>query len=241
MHPGLLFGEGLKSEARTVQAPLRSVNPLMLLRVVPAAWTLLHADEAIVVVCKPPDLLAVPGKGEAGRVNLAAMVRDSGFADALVVHRLDMATSGLMVFARGAGHQRSLSMAFEQRRVHKRYVAVVEGTPSPAEGVVEVPLAADWPARPKQMVDFELGRPSLTRYAVLGPAAEGRFSRVELEPVTGRSHQLRVHLMHIGHPIVGDAFYGGAPAARLMLHASALAFSHPARGDAMRFESAPPF
>ena len=202
----------------------------------------IHADDSLVVVDKPAGLLAVPGKpreGQAAPDNLFAQVQRR-FPDAAIAHRLDMATSGLMLFARGAAMQRALSMAFEQRRVNKRYVAIVEGTLAGTAGEIEAPLAADWPARPRQKVDAEQGRPSLTRWWSLG-AADGGATRVLLEPVTGRTHQLRVHLVHIGHRIVGDALYGAEPQARLMLHATVLGLLHPLTSEALAFESLPPF
>ena len=205
---------------------------------------LVHADAHCLVVCKPSGLLAVPGRGEAGRDCLSERVR-AEYADALVVHRLDMATSGLMLLARGAEAQRTLSIAFAQREVDKRYVAVATGRMNPPEGEIDLPLAADWPNRPRQQVDAVHGRPSLTRYRVLEVDAVRNTTRVELEPVTGRAHQLRVHLLAIGHPILGDALYGSADieaaAPRLLLHASSLRFTHPASGEPMSFDSPPPF
>ncbi len=200
-----------------------------------------HADESLVVCDKPAGLLAVPGRGEAGRDCLFARLQ-ALWPDLEVVHRLDMATSGLMVFARGKAAQRALSAAFAARRVDKRYVALVRGV-LPADGAwheIGLPLAADWPRRPRQMVDAQRGKPSLTRYRVLG--VEGTASRLELQPVTGRSHQLRVHLLAIGHPILGDALYGtGEAAPRLLLHASALQLAHPASGAPLQWRSAAPF
>ena len=206
----------------------------------PRMLNLLHADDALIVVDKPCGLLAVPGRGEAGRQHLAGQVQQR-FADALVVHRLDMATSGLMLFARGAAVQRALSQAFAARQVHKRYVAVVQGLVADDAGRIDAPLAADWPQRPRQRVDAEQGKPSTTLWRVLARGAD--HTRLELEPLTGRTHQLRVHLLHIAHPICGDALYGPEPplAGRLLLHASALAFAHPLHGAACRFDSAPPF
>lgn len=198
----------------------------------------LHIDEHLVVVDKPAGLLAVPGRGEAGRDNLATRVQ-ALWPDALVVHRLDMATSGLVVFGRGAAAQRTLSIAFAERRVDKRYVAVVGGTVQADEGKVELPLACDWPNRPKQQVDFARGKPSLTHWRVL--SRHGARTRLELRPVTGRSHQLRVHLAAIGHAIVGDALYAGEPAPRLLLHARALEFAHPADGRPLAFDCPAPF
>jgi tRNA pseudouridine32 synthase/23S rRNA pseudouridine746 synthase len=203
-----------------------------------------HADAHCIVVCKPSGLLAVPGRGEAGRDCLSERVR-SEYPDALIVHRLDMATSGLMLLARGADAQRTLSIAFARREVHKRYVAVIEGQLDTPEGEIDLPLAADWPNRPRQQVDAVRGRPSLTRYRVLEIDAVSNTTRLELEPVTGRAHQLRVHLLALGHPILGDALYGNdavqAAAPRLLLHASSLRFAHPASGEPMSFDSPPPF
>lgn len=187
-----------------------------------AALGWLHVDETCVVVDKPAGLLSVPGRGEDKQDCAAARVQQR-YPEALIVHRLDQATSGLLLFARGAENQRHYSYEFMQRRVHKRYVAVVEGL-LPLDGTwheIALPLIADWPNRPKQKVDHEHGKPSLTRWRALDHEA-GR-TRVELEPVTGRSHQLRVHLMALGHPIAGDALYGNASTApRLLLHACAL-------------------
>ena len=210
----------------------------------PDTLVVVHDDAASIVVVKPSGLLSVPGRGEHLQDCASAQVR-ALFGDALVVHRLDMATSGLLLFARGAAAQRRLSQAFAQREVHKRYVAVVDGLVAQASGEVDLPLMADWPNRPKQKWDTEHGRPSLTRYRVLAHDPAGHTTRVELEPVTGRAHQLRLHLFSLGHPILGDALYAPpavlARAARLLLHASALGFAHPVTGTAMRFESAAPF
>jgi tRNA pseudouridine32 synthase/23S rRNA pseudouridine746 synthase len=150
-----------------------------------------------------------------------------------------------MLFARGADAQRRLSRAFAQREVHKRYLAVVHGPVTPARGEIDLALIADWPNRPRQKVDAALGKPSLTRYRVLAVDEPGGSSRLELEPVTGRAHQLRVHLAAIGHPILGDALYAPpearARAPRLLLHACALRFEHPDHGGAIALESAAPF
>ena len=206
--------------------------------------TLLHVDAHCIVALKPSGLLSVPGRGEAGRDSLAARVQ-SEYADALVVHRLDMATSGLMLFARGAAAQRALSQAFAARAVLKRYAAIVAGLMTAASGEIDLPLGADWPNRPRQQVDMLRGKASLTRYRVLAVDAESATTRLELEPVTGRAHQLRVHLRALGHPIVGDALYAPpaicARADRLLLHASMLGFAHPVSGLPLRFMSAPPF
>lgn len=205
----------------------------------------LHADAACLVADKPAGLLSVPGRGDGKQDCLATRLR-AAYPDALVVHRLDMATSGLFLMGRGADMQRRLSRAFEQREVHKRYVAVVAGVPA-ADGwsEIDLPLAADWPRRPRQQVDRANGRPSLTRWRVLGPGPVPGTTRLELEPVTGRSHQLRVHLLAIGHPIVGDALYAPAPVAdaapRLLLHAAELQLAHPHTGETMHWRSPAPF
>ncbi len=211
---------------------------------------LLHADEALLALDKPADLLSVPGRGADKQDCLSARVQRF-YPDALIVHRLDMATSGLLLMARGADMQRRLSMAFEARTVHKRYVAVVAGhVPGPGAdgwGEIDLPLLTDWPNRPLQKVDAA-GKPSLTRWRVLAHEQDtaGRpQTRLELEPVTGRSHQLRVHLQAIGHPILGDALYATAEdcarSTRLLLHASAVTLPHPLSGAPLQLESAVPF
>lgn len=196
------------------------------------------------VAVKAAGLLSVPGRGEDKQDCLATRLQ-AVYADALVVHRLDMATSGLWLMARGLPMQRRLARAFEQREVHKRYEAVVAGTPLQAQGEIALPLAADWPNRPRQQVDAVHGKPSLTRWRVLGPGPLPGTTRLALEPVTGRSHQLRVHLLAIGHPIVGDSLYAppevAAAAPRLWLHASELRLAHPAAGETVHWSSAAPF
>ncbi|MCA0241678.1 MAG: RNA pseudouridine synthase [Proteobacteria bacterium] len=202
---------------------------------------IVQLDTEWVVVDKPAGLLSVPGRGPEGADCAWTRVRALA-PDALVVHRLDMATSGLLLFARGAALQRACSIAFAERRVHKAYVALVEGGPAAPAGQIELPLAADWPNRPRQQVDALRGKPSVTRWAVL--AREGRRTRLALWPLTGRSHQLRVHAAAEGWPIVGDRLYGGAAAAaepRLLLHAHELALAHPLDGRALRWVSPAPF
>lgn len=205
---------------------------------------LIHRDHGLLVVVKPAGLLSVPGRGAERQDSLASRVQ-AEYPDALVVHRLDMATSGLMVLARGAEMHRRLSQLFRERRVEKRYVARVAGVMSASAGRVELPLIADWPKRPRQKVDFALGKPSLTRYRVIDRDPLADESRVELAPVTGRSHQLRVHMLCLGHPIVGDELYGYAGChggeMRLMLHAEHLAFAHPATGEPLSFSASAPF
>lgn len=204
----------------------------------------MYLDEQLVVLDKPAGLLAVPGRGEDKQDCLSARAQ-ALWPDALVVHRLDMATSGLFVMGRGLHVQRLLSRAFAERGVQKRYEALVAGDLGVAgtRGVIDLPLAADWPNRPLQKVDPDQGRASTTRWEVLAqlPGA----TRLMLEPVTGRTHQLRVHLQAVGHPILGDALYAPAEvqarAPRLLLHATSLQLAHPATGEPLAFVSAAPF
>jgi tRNA pseudouridine32 synthase / 23S rRNA pseudouridine746 synthase len=243
-----------------------------------------YEDHALLVLNKPSGLLSVPGKGDDKQDCLSARVQ-ARFADAQVVHRLDMATSGLMLMARGAAMQRALSDAFASRTVEKRYAAIVVGellmptTTAPALlpvphgwAEIDLPIALDWPNRPRRIIDAALGKPSVTRWRVLPGQSQavhatyttqeppssaetpaGRpafdrsapFTRLELAPVTGRSHQLRVHLAALGHPILGDGLYAPpdvqARASRLLLHATGLVFAHPATGQTLCFSSATPF
>jgi tRNA pseudouridine32 synthase / 23S rRNA pseudouridine746 synthase len=205
---------------------------------------LLHVDAACIVVDKPAGLPAVPGRSTALHDCAATRLR-AIHADALVVHRLDMATSGLLLFARGIDAQRALGRAFERRQVTKRYHAVVAGIVGDDAGSIDLPIGADWPNRPRQQVDRLAGRAALTRWQVLARDAAAGTTRLALQPETGRTHQLRVHLAAVGHPIVGDTLYGplGAEstAGRLLLHATALGFDHPTGGRRMEIESPPPF
>jgi len=215
----------------------------------PDGFTLRHADDALLVLDKPAGLLCVPGRGPDKQDCLSARVQRR-HPEALIVHRLDMATSGLLLMARSAAMQRALSIAFADRAVHKRYVAVVTGhIAPPAAGwdTIDLPLLTDWPNRPLQKVDA-MGKPSLTRWRVLAhehDATGQPQTRLELEPVTGRSHQLRVHLQALGHPILGDALYAPpdiqARSPRLLLHASAITLTHPLTGELLQLDSLPPF
>ncbi len=215
--------------------------PTELLQPAEPAICVVHADATIIVLDKPSGLLSVPGKGADKQDCLSARVQ-AEFADALVVHRLDMATSGLIVMARGAAAQRTLSEAFASRSVSKRYEAIVQGEVDPTGSdwrVIDLPIAVDWPNRPLRTVNHETGKPSLTRLQRLHFDAVRNTSHVLLEPLTGRTHQLRLHLQAIGHPILGDALYAPpavvAMAPRLLLHACTLGFNHPASGVAMQF------
>lgn len=218
----------------------------------PADLSILHVDAQLIIVDKPAGMLAVPGRGPDKQDCVIARVQ-AVYPDALIVHRLDMATSGLLLLARGATMQRALSRAFAERRVHKRYQALVQGLVAQPVGAVfelDFPLMPDWPNRPRQKIDARHGKPSLTRAWVLEHHPDANLSRVALEPVTGRSHQLRVHLLAIGHPICGDALYAPERATpstpRLMLHACelglpALTTPEGPAGAARQFHSAVPF
>lgn len=204
---------------------------------------IVYADALLVVADKPAGLLTVPGRGP-------------GLADCLMsrlaaihptirlVHRLDRDTSGLVVFALTPAAQTHLSRQFEARAVDKRYVARVWGVPEADRGRIDLPLTVDWPNRPRQKVCHDTGRPAITDWRLI--RAEGATARLQLKPRTGRSHQLRVHMASLGHPILGDTLYAAGPARdfpRLMLHAERLGFTHPEPGSGARlaFTSPAPF
>ena len=201
----------------------------------------LYADAHLTVAVTPTGLLAVPGRG-AGKQDCLSARLAAEFGEIHIVHRLDQATSGLMVFARNLTALKHLQHQFSERLVNKTYEAVIHGKPEQLNFSVDLPLMADWPNRPKQKVDIENGKPSLTHIEVLNFNGVTNTSRVRLTPVTGRTHQLRVHLQAIGHPVVGDRLYGADDEApRLMLHASHLALTHPHDGARLAFDSAPNF
>lgn len=206
------------------------------------------ADDALVVLHKPAGLLCVPGRGPDKQDCLSARAQ-AVFADALVVHRLDQATSGLVVMARGLAHQRALSRAFEQRAVYKRYSAVVQGQVPLAWAdwhTIALPIAVDWPNRPLRVIDPVHGQAACTRVRVAAQTprdAAPDTSHLELEPLTGRTHQLRLHLAASGFPILGDALYAPAAVAqrttRLLLHACALGLAHPRTGESLLWSLEP--
>ena len=201
----------------------------------------MHDDHEVLVVGKPHGLLSVPGKGEHLADCLLSRIQ-AVFPHALLVHRLDRDTSGVMVFALSPHAQRHLGLQFEKRQIRKTYVARVAGEVKESSGEVDLPLIVDWPNRPKQMVDHENGRPALTEWKRL-KVGEGE-TRLRLFPKTGRSHQLRVHCLAIGHPILGDPFYATGPARnhpRLMLHSESLRFRHPDGGRSLTFTLKTPF
>ncbi len=207
-------------------------------------FSLIHVDRSLIVANKPTRLLSVPGRGPDKQDCLVSRIQTE-FPDALIVHRLDYDTSGLIVLARGKAMHRALSILFQDRSVAKRYVAVVDGKPEHDSGEVNLPLIVDWPNRPLHKVDFEIGKPALTLYRVLGYDAGQDCSRVALTPETGRTHQLRVHMQSLGHPIIGDPLYADerarAKSDRLLLHAEYLAFTHPVTEKALTFNCAAPF
>ncbi len=211
---------------------------------------LLHVDEALIVAVKPAGLLAVPGRGPDKQDCLSSRIQQA-YPDALVVHRLDRDTSGLICFARGATAQRTLSMAFANRHTSKEYVALVRGQ-LPIKTtweLIDLPLILDWPNRPISKVDHVIGKPSQTRWQARDVYPDRNQTRVALIPITGRSHQLRVHLAAIGHPIIGDPLYGESPCeerrrddvsitpSRMFLHSSKLSLPHPLSGKTMNFAS----
>jgi len=208
---------------------------------------IIYRDNDLLVVNKPAGLLTVPGKNPEHKDSLQARVVRV-LPTARIVHRLDMATSGLLLVPLSKKIQGELGKQFEARTVNKRYIAVVQGKLNSAEGSVNLPLRCDWPNRPKQMVDHNEGKQALTHYKVVeSPVVEhsNARTRVELTPVTGRSHQLRVHMQQLGHPILGDRLYGTAEstaaAPRLLLHAEQIEFVHPGSGETLNFELPAPF
>ncbi len=201
----------------------------------------LHEDAEVLLVDKPAGLLSVPGKGPDLADCLMARVQ-AAFPDALLVHRLDRDTSGVMIFALTPHAQRHLGLQFEKRMTRKTYVARIWGVPSEKTGTVDLPLIVDWPNRPRQMVCHETGKPAQTDWRVL--KTDGETTRIRLHPRTGRSHQLRVHMLALGHPILGDPFYATGPARdfpRLMLHSEELRFKHPNGGRSMKIRAPAPF
>ncbi|WP_338550117.1 RluA family pseudouridine synthase [Roseovarius phycicola] len=201
----------------------------------------LHEDHELLVVNKPAGLLSVPGKGPELSDCLLARVQEA-FPMALLVHRLDRDTSGVMVFGQTPHAQRHLGLQFEKRQVKKTYVARVWGRLEPKTGTVDLPLIVDWPNRPKQMVCHKTGKPAITDWRVQRYGQDE--TRVRLMPQTGRSHQLRVHMLSLGHPILGDPLYAEGSAQtfeRMMLHSEELRLRHPEGGLGMRFRAPAPF
>ncbi len=206
-----------------------------------------YQDNDIVVAQKPSGLLSVPGKAAEHKDALITRV-NFVYPTATVVHRLDMATSGLMVLALNKDSHRNISKQFELRQTKKRYFARVYGHIADEQGEINLPLICDWPNRPKQMVDFERGKRAITQFQVVSREVDAKqrpFTLVALHPITGRSHQLRVHMLELGHPILGDRLYAHKDARdmapRLQLHAESLSLKHPQTDDWQHFRSAIPF
>lgn len=202
---------------------------------------ILHEDAEVLLVDKPSGLLSVPGKGPHLADCLLTRIQQV-FPEALLVHRLDRDTSGVMIFAMTPYAQRHLGLQFEKRMTRKTYVARVWGVPAEPAGTIDLPLIVDWPNRPLQKVCHETGKPAQTEWKRIKD--EGDTARVRMFPKTGRSHQLRVHMLSIGHPILGDPFYATGPARdfpRLMLHSEELRFNHPQGGRSTRVRSKAPF
>ncbi|HEI6829048.1 TPA: bifunctional tRNA pseudouridine(32) synthase/23S rRNA pseudouridine(746) synthase RluA [Yersinia enterocolitica] len=203
----------------------------------------LYQDQHIMVVNKASGLLSVPGRAPENKDSVMTRIQ-ADFPTAESVHRLDMATSGVIVVALTKAAERELKRQFREREPKKYYIARVWGHLAQDEGLIDLPLICDWPNRPKQKVCYETGKPSQTLYQVLSRDADGS-TRVKLSPITGRSHQLRVHMLAIGHPILGDGFYAHpeakAMASRLQLHAQELCITHPEFGTVMHFKCEPEF
>ncbi|WP_298429561.1 RluA family pseudouridine synthase [uncultured Jannaschia sp.] len=200
----------------------------------------IHEDAHLLVVDKPAGLLSVPGRGEHLSDCLLTRLAET-HPEVLLCHRLDRDTSGIMVFALTKLAQRKMGRLFETKRVKKRYIARVAGAVAEAKGTIDLPLIVDWPNRPLQHVNHETGKPSVTDWERV--AVEDGTTRMKLMPRTGRSHQLRVHMRELGHPILGDPFYSDDSEAwpRMMLHAEGLKFEHPVEGSMLRLEAPCPF
>ncbi|BCO26900.1 ribosomal large subunit pseudouridine synthase A [Rhodoferax lithotrophicus] len=206
-----------------------------------------YVDDALLVLNKPAGLLSVPGKGVDKQDCLSNRAQRL-YPDALVVHRLDMATSGLLIMARSSVAQRCLNDAFATRSIHKRYESIVDGllcSPNTDWQLINLPIFLDWPNRPKRIINAQHGKPSTTRWRVLSTDQTRNTTRLLLEPITGRSHQLRVHLQALGHAILGDQLYAPPPVAlaseRLLLHACELKLNHPIRSEILHFVCPAPF
>lgn len=203
---------------------------------------ILFSDEDIIIINKEPGLLSVPGRG-AEKLDSVSHRLSLQFPEIHIVHRLDMATSGIMVFAQNKNALRNLQQQFQNRKTQKTYQAIVAGRLRPSQGAINLPMRCDWPNRPKQMVCYEFGKKSLTRWSVI--EFIGDNTRILLNPITGRSHQLRIHCEALGHPILGDNLYGTEysqnATTELCLHAQSLTFTHPANNKSMTFSSPPNF
>ncbi len=195
----------------------------------------IYIDDDLIIAQKPSGLLSIPGRAEDNKDCLINRVKDI-YNDAIIVHRLDMATSGLMILPRSKRAEKRISVQFQRREVKKKYIALLHGVIENDNGIIDAPLICDWENRPRQKIDWEIGKPSQTNYEVI--ERNENNTRVEFSPITGRSHQLRMHSIYIGHPICGDNFYIGEDGyERLMLHATFLEFTHPMTKQKITFES----
>ena len=206
--------------------------------------TTLFQDDAILIVEKPAFLLSVPGRGPENADSVFSRLQ-AQYGDVYLLHRLDLDTSGLMVFARTRLAQKRIARSFQMRAVDKRYIAVVEGLMATPDGSIDLPIAPDWQHRPRQKICHTSGKSALTHWRLLNEDWATQQSRLELHPVTGRSHQLRIHLKESGHPILGCDLYAPpevlAKSERLLLHAQSLAFHHPVTDEWLTFTSPAPF
>lgn len=205
--------------------------------------TILREDDSFLLIHKPTRLLSVPGRHPQNRDSVISRLQVK-YPQAAIVHRLDFDTSGIMVIPLGKAALSAISKQFQARQVVKRYTAVVDGVIEPDEGVIDLPIAPDAEHRPKYKICSVTGKPSVTEFQVVERDSERRITRMLLHPITGRSHQLRLHMQALGHPILGCAFYGGAAQAkanRLLLHATYLAFTHPVTGAPICCECAAEF
>lgn len=225
-----------------MQDPSQQEPPPYLVPHSQEAIRILHQDPHLLLVRKPDLLLSIPGRHPLNKDSLISRLRDT-YPSASIVHRLDLDTSGIMVIPLDKPTHAHISRQFQQRQVQKSYIAVVYGIVAKDEGEVDLPIACDWENRPRQIICHERGKSALTRYRVLERHADR--TRLLLQPVTGRSHQLRIHMREIGHPILGCDMYAHnealAMATRLMLHATALGFEHPATGEWLEGKCPPDF
>ena len=204
---------------------------------------ILYQDDDLLLVNKPSGLLSVPGRHPDNKDCLISRVQKK-YPTARIVHRLDMDTSGIMVLALNADSHRHLNRQFEQRKTEKYYEAIVHGILENDEGEIDLPICCDWPNRPLQKVDYHNGKSAQTRYEIISRDSVNNTTRVKLKPVTGRSHQLRIHLASIGHPILGCSFYGKSVqhlAERLLLHACTLCITHGSTRAMLQGNSPTPF
>ncbi|WP_233341688.1 pseudouridine synthase [Robiginitomaculum antarcticum] len=209
----------------------------------PQGRDIIYCDDHIIVASKPPGLLSVDGKSDGHKDSLSSRMA-AAYPGARIVHRLDMATSGVIIFARTPEAMRHIGLQFERRHVEKSYIAQISGHPDSDNGEIDAAIICDWPRRPLQMIDFAQGRKAVTRWEVIS-CDHKNTSRIKLTPVTGRSHQLRLHMLYIRHPILGDRLYAPdaiyAAAPRLYLHAHTLSIFHPAGGARVTFKAPCPF